>query len=147
LQTFAHRLAHSRRSLDSPTQSIACDKVLVALQQLSCAQTALLCPQPHSLARTKRVRLDTTQRAEWLYKHARAVLSACSDPMASEWHKSEPHIRLVLMGLGSVVGSRLVTHRTVQEWHAAQGTSASDGTLAGPDRRHYSAARFQCAWR
>jgi len=40
----------------------------------------------------------------------------------------------------------LDTHRTAQEWHAAQGALVSDETLVRPDRRHYSAVRFLCVW-
>ena len=65
-------------------------------------------------------RLDTIERALRLYSHARAVLSDCAGPLASEWFLSPEQIQTVNQTLGSVVGGR---NETVQAAAAPAPTS------------------------
>ena len=48
-------------------------------------------------------RLDTIQRALRLHAHARAVVTDCAGPLATDWHLSELQVQKVLEAFASVV--------------------------------------------
>ena len=102
IRAAARALSHKSRLVNAV--SIVSNEIRVALA------AALLCTDRSSQPATvlsrddESHRLDTIQHAARLYAHARAAISDCAEPMATEWHMSESQIRIVRDALGSVVG-------------------------------------------
>ena len=96
--------ALSQKSRLTNALSIAVNEVRVAL-------AAALLSSGRSGSRAKAssrddeaARLDTIQRALRLHAHARAVVTDCAGPLATDWHLSELQVQKVLEAFASVVG-------------------------------------------
>ncbi len=76
---------------------VALAAALLSSDQLAASATVLF-------REDEAIRLDTIQRALHLRAHARAVLTACAGPLATEWHMSEVAIQMVLAAVASVLG-------------------------------------------
>ena len=95
--------ARSQKSRLRNALSIAANSVRVALAAAALCSDRSASPATALTREDEQHRLDTLERALRLYSHARAVLSDCAGPLASEWFLSPEQIQTVNQTLGSVV--------------------------------------------